>query len=455
MILGISSGCKKWLDVNPKTQIREKLLFVDEQGFMDALTGVYLKMGGSSLYGQNMTMGFVDVLGQIYKADGSSFSQAAIFNYRDANVKSYIANIWSEGYSVVANLNNILVQIDEKKAIFTNGNYEKIKGQALALRALMHFDLLRLFGTSPAVDINKAAIPYVKKFGLSVYPLITTAQVLDECLADLKEGTELLSLDKTVKIKGNDQPTSNYMNYWGAKGLEARMLLYKGDKPGAFAAAKEVIDNRSLFPFVLALDASSTANRDRVYTTEHLFALNVYKLKSYTEAYTKTTTTNSPPLLYTATATLKANYEITTGGSADIRYNYLFMEYSGGFATSKYWQDNIADPFNYLKNVMPLLRISEMFYIAAETAATPTDAVDYLNVVREKRGLPKLATTIAPENINAEILKEYKKEMYAEGQLFFYFKRLNKAKIDGSNLDATLSYVLPLPEDEKEFGKRF
>ena len=97
-----------------------------------------------------------------------------------------------------------------------------------------------------------------------------------------------------------------------------------------------------------------------------------------------------------------------------------------------------------------------MYYIAAECAATPADGVSYLNVVRSKRGIPALPTALNAAALETEIQKEYKKETYAEGQLFYYFKRRNTTRVDGSNIlmnDAT--WILPIPDDEVEFANRF
>lgn len=55
----------------------------------------------------------------------------------------------------------------------------------------------------------------------------------------------------------------------------------------------------------------------------------------------------------------------------------------------------------------------------------------------------------------AEIQKEYRKEMYGEGQLFYFYKRNNVVTIpDGvGNPMSEAKYVFPLPLAELEFGK--
>ncbi|PSL49858.1 SusD-like starch-binding protein associating with outer membrane [Chitinophaga niastensis] len=457
--LTASSGCKKWLDVSPKTQVRESEMLKDEQGFKDAITGTYIQLSDAPLYGQTLTMSFMDVLGQRYNVTNSTspFYQTAIYNYLNDGTKGTIASIWTNMYGAIGNVNNILTIIDGKKELFSGNNYGRIKGEALGLRALLHFDLLRMFGAAPIVDAQRKAIPYVTGFGVKVTPLLTVQNVIDSCLNDLRAAEGLLAADKIIREDYNTDPfqsfTRNHINYWAVKGLEARILLYGNDKINALAAALEVINNhQSNFPFVTGPAASASYNRDRAYAREQLFALNVYKMKAYSDEYFTTTSTGAPPLSVTSKA-LNTLYETAAGGSSDIRFNYQFNANAGAFATAKYTIDNINTP--YLLNNVPVIRLSEMYYIAAECATLPADGVAYLNEVRAHRGLVALPLNISAANLQTAILKEYKKEFYAEGQLFYYFKRLNAPKIDGSSiLTSDAVYIFPLPDNETEFGNR-
>jgi starch-binding outer membrane protein, SusD/RagB family len=175
-------------------------------------------------------------------------------------------------------------------------------------------------------------------------------------------------------------------------------------------------------------------------------------------AYFKTSTVSGTPLLYITTANLNALYETSSGGSSDIRYNYLFTLYPSGYSTTKYHQDDIVQNVatEYLRNLIPMIRLSEIYYIAAECAPSPAEGVGYINTIRGKRGLAALVTTIDAAGLEAQILREYKKEMYAEGQLFYYFKRKNTNRVDGSSVNMSdATWIFPFPEDEVEFGKRF
>jgi starch-binding outer membrane protein, SusD/RagB family len=463
--LTMGMGCKKWLDVSPKTQVRERDLFETEDGFKDALIGTYQLLSGKNAYGQNLTMGFADALAQRYNTLSTShiFYATARYQYTNAAVKTYIKDSWGALYAGVANVNNILEQIDSKKTVFSGNNYNIVKGEALALRALLHFDALRLFGAAPIVNANKPSIPYVTTFGKEVYPLLTVNEVINNCLTDLNAATALLGVNKTIRTVYNDDPflsyTRNHMNYWAVKGLQARVHLYKGDKTAALSTALEVIDEGSAqFPFVTPAAAAAVNNRDRAYATELLFSIYTYKLADYAKDYFKTEAANGIPLLYTATSDLNTLYETANGGGSDIRYLYWFNSYGSAYSATKYWQDDYSEQEStaQLKGLIPVIRLSEMYYIAAECATTPAEGVAYLNVVRNKRGIPTLSTAISAAVLEAEILKEYKKETYAEGQLFYYFKRKNTTRVNGSNINMNDgTWILPIPDDEVEFANRF
>ncbi len=139
----------------------------------------------------------------------------------------------------------------------------------------------------------------------------------------------------------------------------------------------------------------------------------------------------------------------------DWRHTYHWT-YSGSDPyLSKFWQYENGT----YKNFMPVLRWSEMYYIAAE-ASLNTDsrqAVRYLNTVRNNRYLDfdPLDENLPVTQIQNEIYKEYRKELVGEGQLFYYYKRLNFASIPGSAVSGSDDiYVLPMPENEVEFGNR-
>ena len=61
------TSCNDWLDVDPKTSIAADKQFSSEYGFKDALTGIYLKLTSTNLYGRNLTFGYLDELARLYQ----------------------------------------------------------------------------------------------------------------------------------------------------------------------------------------------------------------------------------------------------------------------------------------------------------------------------------------------------------------------------------------------------
>ena len=470
------SGCKKFLDVKPENKVPQATLFKDEQGFKEAMNGVYLAMDKASsstqfgLYTSDMTMGMMATLAYDYDnataanagAGSSFFNNVVYYNYSDATVKQEIEGIWSGMYTNIANLNNILEQIDGKREVFTADNFSRLKGEAIALRALFHFDLARMYGQPPATGMAAKAIPYVTRYGIQSTPFATLQAVLDSCISDLSRAKDILATTDTMAIyKALEDPfksyTQNHMNYWAVQGLMARIHLYKGDRDHADQLAKAVIGSDK-FPLITSNVASAiNAIRDRTFSQEHLFSLYSSNVKTYNlNLFDKSSGT--PLRLLPAGKT--AIYTTGTGSTADYRFiSWFDNSQAAANVPSKFFQDNNL-PF-HLQNVVPLIRASEMYYIAAEAAASRGDIVSgaaYLNKVRQARGLTALnATGISnPDSLSNEIMREYKKEFIQEGQTFFYYKRLNK---DLKQVTATTApipanvFVFPIPDKEKEYNR--
>lgn len=442
------TGCKKFLDVTPKSSISETELFSSEEGFQQGLTGIYSQLASPTLYGDNLTLGFTSALAQNYNPANAFFifKQTTALNFNSGEVVSIGSTIWRDAYAAIAGVDNILAQIDSKKEMFRMNNYNLIKGEALGLRAYLHFDLLRLYGENYETGAQKKAVPYRNTMDASPKPPSTVEEVTILVLADLADAAEILK--NTDPIVNGDKSRKNYMNYMAIKGLEARVYLYKGDKGKAAAAAGEVV-NSDEYTFVTnAQISASGGNRDRLFSNELVFTLEVKNLSDWTETglgYFKAAGDNRNDLTRTG-AQFNSLYETGSGGSTDYRYVYL-LENDGNLQfPSKYWG---------MKRV-PLIRLSEMFYILAETASTPEEGVGFLNMVRKNRGLAELPEDVNADKLTSEIKKEYQKEFLAEGQLFYYYKRTRTQKMLFNNSTLTdARYILPIPDSELEFNPNY
>ena len=477
-LLGAITGCKKFLDVQPQDKVPQTTLFNDEQGFKDALTGVYLAMDKPlqsstvfGLYTGDLTLGMMSTLAYDYDnattanagTNGAFFNNVVNYYYKDGEVKKETDGIWSSMYTNIANLNNLLVQIDSRKSMFTGDNFDRIKGEATALRALFHFDLARMYGQPPLTGMNSKAIPYIRKFAVTSTPFTTLQNVLDSCIDDLIAAKALLAnTDTTTVLKAVDDPflsyTQNHMNYWAVQALMARVYLYKGDRDNADKYAKAVIGSNK-FPLVTSnVAASNNTIRDRTFSQEHLFSLFSNNIKGINNSLFNQSNATSNPLRLTP-AGKTAIYTTGTGSANDYRYLSWFDNSQAAVnVPSKYFQDN-GLPY-YLQNIVPLIRISEMYYIAAETSNAKGDIAgssSFLNKVRQARGLTALnaAGITNTDSLSKEIMREYKKEFIQEGQTFFYYKRLNKDLKQVTTTTVAIPadvYVFPIPDKENEYN---
>jgi len=452
-----TSSCKKWLEVKPKTEVEASVAFRNEQGYKDALTGVYLDMTSNGLYGKELTFGMLDVLAREYTTvNGSSYGGYETFNYAQDSIKTKIDASWAKMYTVVANTNSLIMNINSADpALFSASTMNIIKGEAYGLRAFLHFDLLRMFAPAPssAGGATALAIPYVETIEPKATPTSTVTEVLTKIQADLAiaadalRGTDPILQGKTSTGYLRDRVYK--FNYYAVKALQARVYLYAGDRTNALICAREVITSGR---YPAAQQANIINGNDRLFQDEIIFALNINNIAATATNYFSRTSTT---LLGKSAANYLAEMD---NASSDYRLIYLT---STADVTSILFPTKLvplANGLAFYGNKMPIIRVSEMYYIAAECLkdTDPQAAVDYLNYVR----LNRAQTTVVPATYTAaqiqnEIFKEYRREFICEGQLFYYYKRVNSPTIAYTTATGSNAvYVFPKPDQEIEYGNR-
>lgn len=448
------TACKKFLDVKPKTEVDQNVAFAEESGYQQALTGIYVKLTDRSLYGQELTFGMTDVLAKHYNHIQGVYTNFENYNYELDSVKTRTVAIWKNLYNGIANANNLIVNLDRSdRPQFTGVNYNVIKGETLGLRAFMHFDLLRLYAAAPASlgGMQALGIPYVNKFSKENTPRGTVQSVITNVLTDLTAAEELLKTSDPI-VAGNP-PATNYLrnrnykfNYYAVKALQARVYLYAGDKANALICAEAVI-NAGAFPF--AASSGITSGQDRLFLSELIFSLNINTLNTYATGYFGSTT----GYLEKDRANFLAEFDAIT---SDYRFNNLSRGTDGDlYRYSVKYTPATGTALGYL-NRLPMIRVSEVYYIAAECLiqTNKTKSLQYLNAVRRARNLSvDVPANVSDAELQNQIFREYRREFLAEGQLFFYYKRLNASQIDYTTIPGSNAvYVLPLPEDELKYG---
>lgn len=450
-----TTSCNEWLDVQPRSEVEDTELFESENGYKEALAGVYSSMVNTSTYAKELTFGFIGVLGQEWSYYyAAQYEDAASYDYDATYPTNFINGIWKNNYFGIANVNNLLAHIDEKPGMFSKDNQGVIKGEALALRAFLHFDLLRCFGVSFAVNPQMPSIPYSTALDYHVAAQLSVQEVVKRILDDLQVAASLLrEHDPIVTGRSISEMDDNgylmnrqlHLNYYAVKGLEARVYLWAGRYQEAYNAAKEVISSNA---FSWSTVENMERGYDRCLADEHLFALNHLTLTAdIADIYF------SESSQYSFAVNRKRLLDYFNYDTQDNRYTYLFKAGAGTTHDNRYITkyDESAGSAVYYQYKMPLMRLPEMYLIKSEAEyrlEQVDEALATLNRLRVERNLTAL--TELPADYETELVNAYRREFLGEGQLFFLYKRLNRALIPYSDIDpvATRSYTFPLPQSE-------
>ena len=481
------TSCENWLDETSNSEIREEDHFSTEVGFRQSLIGCYINMTDESLYGKELSWGMVETLGRQFQPYTTSASSSNYYiqnyNYKHSTTVARVENIWAKAYNVIANANAALAVIDEKETMMNPTNYSVIKGEFLAIRAYMHFELMRLYGygnwAGRKAEIDaKYAVPYVKSVSKNPTNQVKTSEFFKLLIADLEEAAKYLAEDPvTGKHEWSHYEELNedgfydyrnlHLNYYAVKALQARVYLWEGSadsKAKALAAATEVIDdyytNAASAGTVVRWMGDTDFNSYPALALEHIFGLNINaeRFNNLTAAYLKTALADTDEDAYYLTNA--DTYAIYENSNTDYRFTKLLQsQLTGimvGFLPLKLHQTSGAQQlFSYR---VPLMRMPEMYYIAAECHLANNDveaALDLLTVVRNQRGVyEELDATMSVEQAMEEIKKEYHKEFLLEGVMFYYYKRTGADVLPNMETPMTdAEYVLPYPEFELQNGR--
>ena len=464
-------ACDSWLDTTPPSQVPEEDQFDDEFGFRQALIGCYIGMADVDLYGKQLTWYSVEMQSGQY----SIHTQAQIYamgtyQYTTQRALSVLNSVWEKAYNVIANANNALKFIDKRQGVLDPISYRMIKGELLAIRAMLHFDLMRLYGYGNLANrtdkSTRLTIPYVKDYDKEITLQQTYDKTIELIINDLTNALGLLD-DEPITGK---YPADYYdalnddgffsdrtfrLNYFAVKALLARVYMWEGSDASIALARQEALDviregeRLQLYQWITT-DVVST---DPIHSTEHITSLNIpaftdrlsdYFLYNFLEG----TAYNAIKLSEDGLEDIY--YETGTGENADYRLEKLFFRNSNGYYTPlKLAQDRSS---GYLKlNRMPLIRLPEMYLIVAESYLRGaninlTEAVSYLKTLREKRSNYIDISGYTRDELLTCLMNEYRREFLCEGVTFFYFKRIGATDIP--NLTVEMSdekYLWPYP----------
>lgn len=461
LLTGIWS-CDSWLDVKPSDQVSENKVFESEKGFYSALNGIYIELIKPELYGVTLSCEMVELLAQRYnpKTDNTNYKELVEFKYKEEYVKGRLQSTWNAVYKLILDCNVILENAEIHRDVLSDRAYGVVKGEALALRAFLHFDMLRMFGPVYQQHAARQSIPYAEKVTVSASDILPADSVTTKILRDLSMAEDLLLTTDPVITDGPqmvEQSDNTYafrclrLNYYAVLALQARVYLYANDQENARRYALKVIGDEKVkeyFPFTGYEDiVGNKAFPDRVFSSEMLFGLyNTERDEIYKNYFDEESAASN--LLLPRVGTIEALY---AGEEGDYRYSIWQSSRVPGDNSLLCYRLKDVGTTGLYDDLMPLIRIGELYLIAAECGINDTESYGYLNTLRNNRGLVQVS-----ENLETHLEHEYQKEFLCEGQLFFFYKRKNTpaliSPLTGKKVTMTENaYVPPLPESETKY----
>ncbi|MEG0796845.1 MAG: RagB/SusD family nutrient uptake outer membrane protein, partial [Odoribacter sp.] len=451
----------------------------DETGFFNALNGIYQQGADGSLYGQTLSWGMLSVLSQQY--DGNDYhtlnTNEAYFyeyDYESEYTKPIIQSVWDGLYNEIAGCNLLLKEVEAAKpGMFTLDSVTRnlIMGETMALRAFFHFDIVRMFAPAPILQDQTPLIPYQAEWQSVVKPSLSVNDLLDKVLADLLKAKNLVALNDTIVhlmpmrygYEGRFGATYNSgdgsffdhrgyrMNYYAILGLLSKVYLYKGDTDNALRYASELYDNFVVQKKWLKIKSDYTSSenqRQKKHLDDCLFAFYNANLLTIYGNYTKD---NDLRLLGVD--------DIYAGDENDYRKLYLLEknEDAGYYTSLRYKQVGNGDRDNYEGRAIPVLRLSEIYHIMVECLydkGMEAEALAILKELRMSRGANREIESVSgKDDLLNIIVNDARREFVGEGQLFFYYKRLNKGiKTDGSEIiPDNKIFTFKIPESQNVF----
>lgn len=447
LVISVSS-CEKLLETDLNDRIPNDQAITSTRDLQLVLNGAYDGLQSGSLLGGNPII-YADLLaddaiiGNEQKLN--RFGKYEIYSMTSSPQITEIANFWSSAYSAINRANNVIYAIDNKLVTDNDfdANKDKLKGEALFIRAVAHFELVRFFAKPYDVDNiggnSQLGVPYrlLPSFlpdSLDA-PRETVEVVYANVIADLQQSKQLL---ETAGVMTSTTAASAM----ASTALLARVCFYSGNYTLAAQYSNEVIISTyySLSENVSDVFklSGNSSNPEVIFQIVNIITDNS---NSLIDTYSR----QKNPLFQT-------NSDIYNMFAANDTRRSLLTKYFVIYYIKKYDEsvaDGVSQPLNRV-----YLRLAEMHLIRAESnliAGGPSNAVDAFDSYNALRirafGVNYVPETVALNDLLDSVRNERRRELCFEGDRYHNLKRLKLPLRDGVawNSDAP---IFKIPADE-------
>jgi hypothetical protein len=450
LIVALIMSCSDFTDIQPDHALTPNNAFKSMADLELHLNGIYSGFQSSGYFA--LAYGTLPDM----MSDNLAENVESLGNYRSTVDWLYVANdgtisgVWATPYSIINDCNILLSNVDKFKETKT-GQRNRIKGQALAIRALAHFDLLRYFGQNYDRNSTELGVPIKTASNLDKPKRNTVKEVYDQVYADLTEAKSLMaSMDQSI----NTSTDRSRIDLIGVNAIMARVAYYAKDYATAIANATSVINSglglalRADFPTIWSEDA---------IPGEVIWSVAFIPGDGYVGGDVVFAINNR--VSFKPSQNLLSIYNTLN----DVRYTSYFSNTTsirpGELIVSKYLGRNGAT--DGLVN-WKAFRVGEMYLIRAESNARTGQNVTAradLKALRESRITGFDTEDLSnPTLLLSAIMQERRKELFLEGHRWFDLRMAGQGISRGSDCKApatacslaanSFRVVWPIPQDE-------
>ncbi|MEP6844382.1 MAG: RagB/SusD family nutrient uptake outer membrane protein [Panacibacter sp.] len=432
VLLTGAASCKKVLDIVSPNEVGDETIFTSVAGLRNARIGMYNTLQDRNYYG-----GYFPLFTECYTDDGTTggydvidLNDIAARTVGNANI--YVEQSYNAIYNTIYTANKIINNIDAVPELEA-GEHDNTLAEALFIRALAEFDLLRTWGEH--WDKSSAyGISIVTTNDAPQQPVArsTVEESFQQIIGDLQQADGLF----------NNYLGNQYSSAAAAKALLARVYLYHGNMSEAADMATAVIDDGN---FSLLGPNDFTKLYSSKLTEESVFEL-VFDPQN-TSYYNSATYLRNDALrsdvFFIANADLNTFFQSRPNDKrsqlVDFVNNDVSIEPDG--RTQKYRGETTKENSGYV------IRIAEVYLIRAEALGRSTAGLADLNAVRTSRGMGALKLSDIPttDDYETAILDERRAELNFEGHRLYDLARTGKVE---AYLGAGVNPIMPIPSRE-------
>lgn len=434
LLLSACSG--SFLELYPETDLNEGNFYQSEEEYVLLANGCYIPL-------RNMERNIHWIIAEMVSdntsyqnpSDGGNHLRSAIDEFRVEANNTIYSNFWVISYDGISRCNKLLAELENSTVRWSSDELRnRTEGEALFLRALYYFNLVRQFGGVPLV-----LTPITSREAVGIKRSSEEA-VLDQIQADLLAAVTAFSNASGVHEDGR-------AGEGAARSLLGKLYLTRGNFPAAEKQLETVIGSGDYLLLPNYADLFNPSSKD-------------FKETIFSVQYSETSAELANRFIFMfapwtsrGEVTQRPSVNIRNSGSGwnqptqdlidafepgDARYAvsigyWTGPDWDGQTRTIPYcakYKPPVSAPDDRAGDNFPILRYSDVLLMYAEALnaqGRTSDAIPYVYQVRSRANLTDPVTGYNQASLAELIAAERQREFCFENQRWYDLKRTGKA----------------------------